>query len=76
MSKKVKVSRTGTRRLALFLFVVGLMCSCSTAQRINVKQNNGEQEQETTIEMQGKLENLSLSIINSPVLSNSLTACK
>lgn len=61
--RKVRVSRTGTRFVIAALFCLGCM-SCSTAQKISVKQSQGDQTQETTIEHTGKLDNLSLSIIN------------
>lgn len=65
--RKVRVSRTGTRFVVATLFVLALGCiSCSTAQKISVKQSQGDQTQETTIEHTGKLDNLSLSIFSTP----------
>lgn len=63
--RKVRVSRTGTRLVLAALFALGCI-SCSTAQKISVKQSQGDQVQETTIEHTGKLDNLSLSLINTP----------
>mgnify|MGYP006919064287 CR=1 FL=1 len=63
--RKVRVSRTGTRLVFLALLTLGCM-SCSTAQKISVKQSQGDQVQETTIEHNGKVDNLSLSFINTP----------
>lgn len=63
--RKVRVSRTGTRFVVAALLGFGCV-SCSTAQKISVKQSQGDQTQETTIEHTGKLDNLSLSIINTP----------
>lgn len=61
--RKVRVSRTGTRFVVVALFCLGCM-SCTTAQKISVKQSQGDQIQETTIEHTGKLDNFSLSFIN------------
>lgn len=63
--RKVRVSRTGTRFVVATLFALGCI-SCSTSQKISVKQSQGDQTQETTIEHTGKLDNLSLSIVNTP----------
>lgn len=59
--RKVVVSRTGTRLhhlCALVLFV--LLCSCSAQQKISVKQQQGDQLQETTIEHGSQIKELSL----------------
>lgn len=63
--RKVRVSRTGTRFVVAALLGLGCM-SCSTAQKISVKQSQGDQVQETTIEHTGKVDNLSLSFISTP----------
>lgn len=63
--RKVRVSRTGTRFVVATMLALGCM-SCSTAQKISVKQSQGDQVQETTIEHTGKLDNFSLSLINTP----------
>ena len=63
--RKVRVSRTGTRLVWTALAVMSaLLCSCSTSQKIIVKQEQNGQTQETTIEQSGKVDNLSLSFIN------------
>lgn len=74
-NRKVKrVGRVGTRRMAITLGIVAaFICSCSTTQRINVKQSQGDQMQETSIEHSGTLESLNLSFYNSPII-NPLTA--
>lgn len=63
--RKVRVSRTGTRFVVAALFALGCL-SCSTAQKISVKQSQGDQIQEAIIEHTGKVDNLSLSIFNTP----------
>lgn len=63
--RKVRVSRTGTR--LLYVLALGLcLSSCTTTQKISVKQSQGDQIQETQIEHSGKLENMSLSFVNYP----------
>lgn len=63
--RKVRVSRTGTRLLYALAFGL-LLSSCSTTQKISVKQSQNDQIQETQIEHTGKLENISLSFVNYP----------
>lgn len=63
--RKVRVSRTGTRLVWAAVFGIStLLCSCSTSQKITVKQEQNGQTQETTIEQSGKVDNLCLSFIN------------
>lgn len=63
--RKVRVSRTGTR--LLYCLALGLcLISCTTTQKISVKQSQGDQLQETQIEHTGKIENMSLSFVNYP----------
>lgn len=59
--RKVIVSRTGTRlhHYVTMLFVA-LLCSCSAQQKISVKQQQGDQIQETTIEHGSQIRELSL----------------
>lgn len=61
--RKVRVSRTGTRFVLAALLSL-CMASCSTSQKISVKQSQGDQTQETIIEHTGKVDNLSPSFIN------------
>lgn len=64
--RKVRVSRTGTR-FVVAAMVAACVCSCSVGQKISVKQEQDGQVQETVIESTGKVDNLSLSFINSPI---------
>ena len=61
--RKIRVSRTGTR-LCWIAVLSACIVSCSSTQKIVVKQEQDGQLQETTIEQQGKIDNLSLSFIN------------
>lgn len=62
--RKVIVSRTGTRLARFTQTLVVLFCmllaSCSASQRISVKQQQGEQQQETIIEHGTQIKELSL----------------
>lgn len=74
MKRKIRRTRTGTRLFYSLIAICALFCSCSTAQKINVKQSSGDNVQETTIEHSGKLDNLSLSFVNCSVPD--FTACR
>ena len=63
--RKVRVSRTGTRLILALALSLGII-SCTTTQKISVKQSQGDQIQETEIEHSGKIENMSLSFVNYP----------
>ena len=60
--RKVRVSRTGTR-LCLALCVALGVSACSVSSKISVKQNQGDQMQETEIEHKGNLNSLNLSFV-------------
>lgn len=60
--RKVRVSRTGTR-LCLALCVAFVVSACSVSSKISVKQNQGDQVQETEIEHEGSLNSLNLSFV-------------
>lgn len=82
--RKVLATRTG-KRMAYALLLL-LLCSCSATQKISVKQSQGDQQQETTIEHGSSIKELSLHFNNCPsprvnypqVLSTpkTLTLCK
>lgn len=72
-AKKIRVSRTGTRRLFALLCIVAMFMSCKTSAGISVKQSQGDQSQETEIQLDGSVKELSLHFVNSPVI-NPLTA--
>ena len=66
--RKVVTSRTGTRlhHVVSMALVAFLLCSCNATQRITVKQLQGEQQQETTIEHGGSIKELSLHFNSCP----------
>lgn len=82
--RKVLATRTGRRML--YTLVALLVCSCTAQQKISVKQTQGDQSQETTIEHGGNIKELSLHFNNYPTPANnypqvlstskSLTLCK
>lgn len=63
--RKVRVSRTGTRlwRVLSLAVVFVALSACSVSSKISVKQNQGDQLQETEIEHQGNLNSLNLSFV-------------
>ena len=63
--RKVRVSRTGTRlwRVLSLACVVVALSACSVSSKIAVKQNQGDQLQETEIETSGNLNSLNLSFV-------------
>lgn len=63
--RRVRVSRTGTRLLRAFSFVAFsvALSACSVSSKISVKQNQGDQVQETEIETNGNLNSLNLSLV-------------
>ena len=61
MKKAVKKKFFGYFAATCITFVLG---SCSSTQRISVKQQQGQQEQETTIESNVKFKELSLNFYN------------
>lgn len=76
-NKKVRRTRTGTRLLYSLLAICAVMLSaCSATQSIKVKQSQGEQIQETEIQHEGALQNLTLSFTNCPALVTNPLAYK
>ena len=63
--RKVLATRTG-RRMAYCAIVALALASCTAQQKISVKQSQGDQQQETTIEHGGNIKELSLHFIASP----------
>lgn len=63
--RKVRVSRTGTRLCRVLSLAVAIVAlsACSVSSKISVRQNQGDQLQETEIEHKGNLNSLNLSFV-------------
>lgn len=72
MAKKVRVTRTGTRRVALLCALIGFMSSCGMSQSVKVRQSLPDHEQSVEIEHKGQLQQLSLSFYSTPSVINPL----